>query len=307
LPQDYGERIYEPRLGKFFSVDPITGQYPWLTPYQFASNRPIDGIDLDGKEWSVSRNGNTVAFTVKIAVYNESSTLSKSKQISRLIHSLESKIETNFKKSFINSDGTSTNYTLDIQFDTKPTVTKNDAKFKFVLSDVVAKAVDEKTGEYSYSGGRTTVAKPGNNATQENTLYGTLSVKNATPSGGDENIDFSTLIRTFTHEFGHSGGLPHVWEINSPPDINQQSMGAAIGMAVMGAKKSGASKKEVRHLRKKLVSYFTQILKANLMNSAESAQHPDLRTSDSRATEVTKGQMELLERTVTEQQPKPKK
>ena len=49
--QDYGMRIYDTRLGKFFSVDPITRKYPELTPYQFASNRPIDGIDLDGLEF----------------------------------------------------------------------------------------------------------------------------------------------------------------------------------------------------------------------------------------------------------------
>lgn len=49
--QDYGMRIYDPRIAKFLSVDPLTPKYPELTPYQFASNRPIDGIDLDGKEW----------------------------------------------------------------------------------------------------------------------------------------------------------------------------------------------------------------------------------------------------------------
>jgi RHS repeat-associated protein len=50
--QDYGMRIYDPRLCRFLSVDPITKQYPALTPYQFASNRPIDGVDLDGLEWT---------------------------------------------------------------------------------------------------------------------------------------------------------------------------------------------------------------------------------------------------------------
>lgn len=29
-------------------MDPITKEYPERTRYQFASNRPIDGIDLDG-------------------------------------------------------------------------------------------------------------------------------------------------------------------------------------------------------------------------------------------------------------------
>src|SRR5882724_10027043 len=47
---DYGFRIYNPRIGKFLSVDPLTKKYPELTPYQFASNTPIQAIDLDGKE-----------------------------------------------------------------------------------------------------------------------------------------------------------------------------------------------------------------------------------------------------------------
>ncbi|TCJ16391.1 DUF4237 domain-containing protein, partial [Flaviaesturariibacter flavus] len=48
--QDYGMRIFNPAISKFLSVDPLTSKYPELTPYQFASNRPIDGIDLDGLE-----------------------------------------------------------------------------------------------------------------------------------------------------------------------------------------------------------------------------------------------------------------
>ncbi|MFY7735133.1 MAG: RHS repeat-associated core domain-containing protein [Bacteroidia bacterium] len=49
--QDYGMRIYDYRLGRFLSVDPLTSKYPFLTPYQFSSNRPIDGADLDGLEY----------------------------------------------------------------------------------------------------------------------------------------------------------------------------------------------------------------------------------------------------------------
>ncbi|MES2649395.1 MAG: RHS repeat-associated core domain-containing protein [Bacteroidota bacterium] len=56
--QDYGMRIYDPRLGRFLSVDPLTSKYAMLTPYQFASNRPIDGIDLDGLEFFKKDNTN---------------------------------------------------------------------------------------------------------------------------------------------------------------------------------------------------------------------------------------------------------
>jgi RHS repeat-associated protein len=48
--QDYGLRIYDPRLGRFLSVDPLTRSYPYYTPYQFAGNTPIANIDLDGAE-----------------------------------------------------------------------------------------------------------------------------------------------------------------------------------------------------------------------------------------------------------------
>ncbi|GEM_PF-3217860 len=65
---DYGFRIYNPRLGKFLSVDPLAGSYPWYTPYQFAGNMPIAAIDLDGlEEWVVIRwtkNNKLVGITI---------------------------------------------------------------------------------------------------------------------------------------------------------------------------------------------------------------------------------------------------
>jgi RHS repeat-associated protein len=48
--QDYGMRVYDPRLGRFLSVDPIAAQYPMLSSYQSASNSPVQAIDLDGLE-----------------------------------------------------------------------------------------------------------------------------------------------------------------------------------------------------------------------------------------------------------------
>ena len=47
---DYGFRIYDPRLGRFMSVDPLAPEYPWYTPYQYAGNMPIKFIDRDGLE-----------------------------------------------------------------------------------------------------------------------------------------------------------------------------------------------------------------------------------------------------------------
>lgn len=57
---DYGFRIYDPRIGRFLSVDPLFKSYPFYTPYQFAGNMPIAAIDLDGLEAKVSINYGTV-------------------------------------------------------------------------------------------------------------------------------------------------------------------------------------------------------------------------------------------------------
>jgi len=48
--QDYGMRIYDPRVGRFLSVDPIAQHFPWNTPYSFAENKVIEGVDFDGLE-----------------------------------------------------------------------------------------------------------------------------------------------------------------------------------------------------------------------------------------------------------------
>ncbi|SHN08086.1 RHS repeat-associated core domain-containing protein [Chitinophaga sp. CF418] len=48
--QDYGFRIYDPRIGKFLSVDPLTAKYAYYTPSQFSGNKPIYAVDVDGRE-----------------------------------------------------------------------------------------------------------------------------------------------------------------------------------------------------------------------------------------------------------------
>lgn len=47
---DYDARIYDPRVARFLSIDPKTGDFAALTPYQFSSNSPVSNTDLDGEE-----------------------------------------------------------------------------------------------------------------------------------------------------------------------------------------------------------------------------------------------------------------
>ena len=47
---NYTFRMHDPRVGRFFAVDPLTAKYPYLTPYQFSSNTPIIAVELEGLE-----------------------------------------------------------------------------------------------------------------------------------------------------------------------------------------------------------------------------------------------------------------
>jgi len=71
--QDYGFRMYDTRIARFISADPLIvygQQYPELSSYQFASNTPIMGIDLDGLELSVSIDGSILSGPVNLQVIN---------------------------------------------------------------------------------------------------------------------------------------------------------------------------------------------------------------------------------------------
>lgn len=45
---DLGERFYDGRLGRMFSVDPLDVQYSWQSPFSFCYNTTIGIIDEKG-------------------------------------------------------------------------------------------------------------------------------------------------------------------------------------------------------------------------------------------------------------------
>lgn len=44
-------RMHDPRVGRFFAVDPLAPSYPWNSPFSFSENRVIDGVELEGLEY----------------------------------------------------------------------------------------------------------------------------------------------------------------------------------------------------------------------------------------------------------------
>ncbi len=47
---NYKYRMHDPRIGRFFAVDPLATKYPFNSPYAFGENTPIAFIELEGLE-----------------------------------------------------------------------------------------------------------------------------------------------------------------------------------------------------------------------------------------------------------------
>ena len=46
---DFGARVYDPRLARFLSVDPLCRNFPYVSSYAYAGNNPVQNIDVNGE------------------------------------------------------------------------------------------------------------------------------------------------------------------------------------------------------------------------------------------------------------------
>ncbi|QYS87103.1 thrombospondin type 3 repeat-containing protein [Flavobacterium oreochromis] len=54
---NYTFRMHDPRVGRFFAVDPLESRYPWNSPYAFSENDVISSVELEGLEkWKIVDN-----------------------------------------------------------------------------------------------------------------------------------------------------------------------------------------------------------------------------------------------------------
>jgi len=186
---DYGFRHYDNRLGKFLSLDPLAKSYPWLTPYQFASNSPIVASDIDGLEANVRiiPNNNSDRPILEIVIYIQVD--NQSKLTNDVVNNYVAGIILKMEDVMV---GTIT--IKGVEFDIKSIFFLTDDKKKFSLT------FKEDGSEYPYEMGVLGEAdKIGDSQNNNSDIY----IDDRTE------FDKETMFETATHEKLHELGLVH--------------------------------------------------------------------------------------------------
>jgi RHS repeat-associated protein len=68
---NYKYRMHDPRLGRFFAVDPLASEYPHNSVYAFSENRLLDGVELEGLEFAAFYADGTQTKDLENAAYAE--------------------------------------------------------------------------------------------------------------------------------------------------------------------------------------------------------------------------------------------
>jgi hypothetical protein len=220
-------RVEDSRLGRFFSVDPLARSFPFNSSYAFAENRVIDGIELEGKEWTstttVHEDGSTtVHLHVTIRVENASSVVDQA-QLQLILSASAAEIERVFTQYDKENDIC---YETSVEFIVLPEKERLcEDDFGIVLTDI--------TPANGSSVSTTGEAKLGDTVSNI-VMVAAGSHPPGKPGGPVTAISVGDVARTVAHELGHTAGLDHLYMGNIPdmrgfgnfdtPNTNEQGV-----------------------------------------------------------------------------------
>jgi RHS repeat-associated protein len=185
---DYGARMYDAQLGRFFTQDRFADKYFTLSPYSYAANDPINLVDINGDSIWFTIKDNVVTMHVTGKVMNLSS---KDTDMDETVSDISKGLASSFSgKITIDGKKYKMNTSIDLQIaESMDDVAASD--HLIILADATG---EPGTARGAANIGGKTIFADANDFPEKGTLSGLLGWSNT---------------RTVLHEFGHSAGLEH--------------------------------------------------------------------------------------------------
>ncbi len=213
-------RNYDYAIGRFMSIDPLSEEYSYNSPYAFQENKLGLGRELEGLEMvsERSKDGKSVTLTMTVKTVNNSDiTRDQFKTI------LDARIQ-NTEKVLSGSIGDGVNVNAKVVVDPNATLTM---EFNDTLSADGVKSLEGKSPEvvsetlFSASGIVDVIGNTQENRTQVNVPRNLEFDQSGIFILDKKNIE--NISRTGTHEDLHMAGLQHV--IDKKNLMNRENLG----------------------------------------------------------------------------------
>ncbi len=105
---NYKFRMHDPRVGRFFAVDPLAREYPHNSVYAFSENRVIDGVELEGLEYlEFGKKGHNAKPALHVQTDLTVKQLREARDFSRAISEYSGNVETTNAIATLSSFGSS--------------------------------------------------------------------------------------------------------------------------------------------------------------------------------------------------------
>lgn len=181
--QDYGMRIFDPRLGRFMSVDPKASSFPWQSPYAAFDNNPILKNDPTGEsgEVTINKQSKTITVTSNLVMYGGAASTALAKSTAKDIQD-----KWNAAAGKVKIDGVEYKVQFSVTGSYNENLTAGDISKNTDIKNNYIRAEETVAGNISYM----------DDAGSNTGYYLLNNIKG----------DGST---TEAHEFGHGYGLEH--------------------------------------------------------------------------------------------------